>query len=1237
MRTEEHDHARESVVNANKPARIAAALAVAVVAAIACYIYFLRPSLSTEEVAELLRATQIANAQLENHETGAAIEAFQTIAKRLPDELLPVRNLAIAGLMALDTKGDPAQTEAAINRLFEAESESPESLMLAAAFLSHDRSGVPPSPERDREVVDLLRKAADLAPDDLASRYRLYDTTQISMDATLAVEGHRAIKEAFEIDPQNVHVLMCQLDAQVKNGDPRILDTLESAKQTVLPFRSQIERTKKLDIREVIEQAIEQAEQGDTRGLGRSIYLFRQLLLPMEMTKRDLVKLDPHPLEFALFEFSGSSFKNAVAIPPPKPPGRFELVAVAESQPDVAGANVIRLADFDQDGKLDLLVIDDSKLRVMRRDAVDMPWEELTSIAVPAGMRGVLIGDLDRDELEPTVDGAPTANGGEEPSAETIPKQVETAGGPAKQATTTAKRDGCHDADVDLVVYGDNGVLVLRNNLDEATELRSLELIEQAPLQKVKEIRHAALVDVDQDATLDLVLATASGISIWSGLGESLRFEDITEWSVLPPEDASFDSVVVVDWDRDVDLDVMLVDSSGALLGMLENLRHARFVWRPFEKDSPLSKGAASLAVLESDGNVSWDLVVAGEQGVHLLQTTTPAPGNVILNRDRRISQDAASRLAVLDLDNDGHLDLAIGSKDSLRFYRGDGAGNYSELPELRIQLTGIRDVSVGDLDSDGDLDLAVTHGGGLTLYDNRGSTGNRWIDIRCVGQSDNMGRANHTGLGTLIEIQSGAGYQAQVVTAQTTHFGLGTRQPAVARLLWTNGVPQSIVEPPLELTICEKMELKGSCPFVYTWNGERFDFHTDLLWAAPIGLQLADGVLAPSRSWEYLKIPGSRLQPRDGELLLQITEELWEAGYFDKVELIAVDHPKGSEIHSNEKVGPASIAEFKIHTVRNRRFPVAARDKHGRDVLGKIIKRDDVYLKAYDVQHWQGLTEEHYLELDLGKLDKPSHIMLYLTGWIYPTDTSLNINFSHNPDAKAPRPPSVWTPDRGGEWREAIPYMGFPGGKTKTIAVDLSDAFAVDDYRLRIATSNQIYWDHVFFTADDEPVDVQLTRMAVSAAELHFRGFSARRPRPNHAPDHYDYDNVSTAPKWPPMRGDFTRFGDVSELLLAADDRLVIMAAGDEMTVRFQAPPPPPEGWTRDYLLHNVGWDKDADLNTVHGQTVEPLPFNAMKRYPYDPLDYPATPAIRSYLGKYQTRRQNANEFWRWVKRHRP
>jgi hypothetical protein len=114
-------------------------------------------------------------------------------------------------------------------------------------------------------------------------------------------------------------------------------------------------------------------------------------------------------------------------------------------------------------------------------------------------------------------------------------------------------------------------------------------------------------------------------------------------------------------------------------------------------------------------------------------------------------------------------------------------------------------------------------------------------------------------------------------------------------------------------------------------------------------------------------------------------------------------------------------------------------------------------------------------------------------------------------------------------------------------------------------------------------------------------------------------------------MSGLFTRYGDVRELLCAADDCQVIFGFGDELTLEFEALPPPRAGWKRDFLIYNVGWDKDCDMHVWHGQTVEPLPFRAMSSYPYPSTEtFPLTPRHQDYLRKYQTRRLDRMQFWR-------
>lgn len=83
-------------------------------------------------------------------------------------------------------------------------------------------------------------------------------------------------------------------------------------------------------------------------------------------------------------------------------------------------------------------------------------------------------------------------------------------------------------------------------------------------------------------------------------------------------------------------------------------------------------------------------------------------------------------------------------------------------------------------------------------------------------------------------------------------------------------------------------------------------------------------------------------------------------------------------------------------------------------------------------------------------------------------------------------------------------------------------------------------------------------------------------------------------------------------------------------MQLRFSVPPEPLKpGWKRDFILHNVGWDKDANLHTILGQSVEPLPFREMATYPYPTEIYPEDAILKSDQKIYQTRRQNNARFW--------
>ena len=124
--------------------------------------------------------------------------------------------------------------------------------------------------------------------------------------------------------------------------------------------------------------------------------------------------------------------------------------------------------------------------------------------------------------------------------------------------------------------------------------------------------------------------------------------------------------------------------------------------------------------------------------------------------------------------------------------------------------------------------------------------------------------------------------------------------------------------------------------------------------------------------------------------------------------------------------------------------------------------------------------------------------------------------------------------------------------------------------------------------------------------------------------PERFLYQSVALASQWNPVRGMYTRYGDVRTLIRSLDDRLVILGSGDEMTLKFPstALPSLAAGWTREFLLLVDGWAKDADANTAFSTSVEPLPFHGMTAYPYPAGEhFPDDLAHRAYRERYNFR----------------
>jgi hypothetical protein len=249
----------------------------------------------------------------------------------------------------------------------------------------------------------------------------------------------------------------------------------------------------------------------------------------------------------------------------------------------------------------------------------------------------------------------------------------------------------------------------------------------------------------------------------------------------------------------------------------------------------------------------------------------------------------------------------------------------------------------------------------------------------------------------------------------------------------------------------------------------------------------------------------------------------------------------------------------------------------------------------------------------------------LVADGWIYPTDSSINVAIGQGQGPK-PHGLSLEAQDSRGQWHVVSPDLGFPEGKNKTVLIDLSAvarAGLAGARRVRLRTNLEIYWDAIRVADGVANVPVRTTRLDASRADLRYRGFSETRTASRTSPELPIYDRVAnTAPRWRDLAGYYTRFGDVRPLITKVEDRYVIMNAGDELRLAFPALPPPAAGWTRDFVLVGDGWEKDGDYNTSYSKTVLPLPSHRAPRYESasTPPTLTSDPVYQRYPADWQT-----------------
>lgn len=822
---------------------------------------------------------------------------------------------------------------------------------------------------------------------------------------------------------------------------------------------------------------------------------------------------------------------------------------------------------------------------------------------------------------------------------------------------------GDFDADgfPDIFITAVEGNRLFRNNRDGGFE----DVTEQAGVGELGRLSLSALfLDVDHDSDLDLVVANYGLLgkadqmfrdppytggtqnSLFLNVGKSRTVEKGSPEQ--PPLEVKFQKsaavdnpwghpaatigFVAADFDNDRDLDLIEINDNSACR-MLINRRVGN--WTAEEIASELVPPGRYNGGLAADFNADLqiDLMLVSPDGPPVYLQNHVATGQIDrVPGFKSVTVDLQGLRAaqVSDVDFDGWWDVVgLGADSSAIVLGSNRARGMLARPEW---LSGLIDgksqpqaVLAADFTGEGWPQLVVLHAGQQPTLLHTAGNGNQWIALRTTGHrtvaafNPKHPRSNPDGLGTRVIVHSGPNTVVWENTTPNTGLcqslqpftvGLCERTKAEAvHLRWSDGLEQAELNLPAgrSITIDETKRRGDSCPLLFAWNGERFEFVTDFLGGGGIGYMIAPGVYSEPDPDEDVFIDSRLLVPDErGHFILKIAEPMDEMTYLDAAWLEVIDHPVGTTVYPDERFDPeAAHPSGGRFVFRDRIFPVAARDHRDRDVRDRLLLWDRRTVDEFARSNlWIGYADDHHVELDFDlafnglKEDEP--IALFLAGWIeYPYSQT---NWAAATAGATLKPPVLQWLNEHDQWEVLDANMGYPAGLPRMMTLNLTGKLppAVRGEsghnplpcRLRIETNMEIYWDQIFAARLESATNLRRTLLKPTHAELNYRGYLQEYSPDGRDPKLFDYDQIISVPLVG-LEGTRTPYGSVRELVFDQDDRFALINAGDEVTLEFDCRelPPLPAGWSRSLVLRSFGYCKDTDLFNQFDRTVEPLP----------------------------------------------
>lgn len=727
--------------------------------------------------------------------------------------------------------------------------------------------------------------------------------------------------------------------------------------------------------------------------------------------------------------------------------------------------------------------------------------------------------------------------------------------------------------------------------------------------------RDVSFLDADHDGDLDVFVINGNGANelFSNNLNGTFRRLSTEQEAIIELGDEPSRGQVMADLDGDRDLDLLVINAS---------VPHQVFIndrlWRyqtDARFDDLLNTPMVSLVAGDLDANGQVDLMSMSEQGQ--LTYWQPDTNGQWRGYDwGRVAgfvsgEDAQVGLALMDFDGDGVPNLLV--------HHGAGFVVYRILPENRgieplyetqAPILALAPVLVDPAKGPSVMAAVRREGQAPELvWWPAGQGRHSFVALDPTGMSSQADGMRSNASGIVTQVVARVGERWSIVDRLDDHTGPGQSLQPMAlglgdgefvdfvKLYWSDGVLQTemALEPGRVHRIEEFQRQLASCPVLFAWNGERFDFVSDILGVGGIGFFQSPGVYAEPRPWEYFRFPDGTALPKDGRYPIKITEPMQEIAYIDTTRLHLYDLPEGWSVALDERMftggGPMPDGSPIFYEPANKRFPVEAINDRGENVIDALLRTDGVAADVgeRDPRFLGRLSAPHVLELDFGEVINPvnSTPVLWASGWVeYPYSQTV---FAAWQAEASYDPPSLWA-YHDGRWSLVISAFGYPAGMPREMTLPL-DKLPANTTKLRIEGNWEVYWDSIaIIEAQPMPAGTDVHALSPSEARLAKTGFARRDTMAQRRP-YYDYSDRAAFWDTQYQSGYYTALGPVMELVSAANNAFVIIGPGEELHLEFPSPKHNTSG-RRVVVLETRGYAKDKDLYTKDGATVGPMPF---------------------------------------------